>query len=294
MKTVEDIIFKISRRRLSQLRDDNDWELTCTLTSDHYSAWRDSELKQQLSDNFDPAAVRGKDVLDFGCGSGALSFHLASLGAKTVTGTDLSAQCLDQAEQAKRAQNIDSVTFHLASDPTHLDLQDCSFDVICCFDVLEHVMFPEQVLRQWHRLLRPAGQVWIWWSPWRHPYGHHMRSLIPLPWVHLFCSRQTLINVAARIYDDPAFVPRVWDIDPRTGQKKPNKWRDMPETETSLNKLTLADFKSLCKSVGLHRTIRAVGFGATGLKKLVGSLAHVPLLGEFFTSYYAIVLQKLE
>ena len=156
-------------------------------------------------------------------------------------------------------------------------------------------MHPQAIVREWRRVLRPAGSAWIWWSPWRHPYGHHLNSLVPLPWVHLLVSERTLVRLAARIYDDPCFIPRTWDIDPATGSKKPNKWRTGADLSSWLNRLTLRQFRRICRAGGMDLHVRARGLGSGeggGLKRAAGKLAELPGVGECFTSYFAITLTK--
>ncbi|MCP4592352.1 MAG: hypothetical protein GY842_16590, partial [bacterium] len=53
---------------------------SCARTTDAsaYGRWRDESLRRQLTDHFHPDRLRGKDVLDFGCGTGELSMLLAA------------------------------------------------------------------------------------------------------------------------------------------------------------------------------------------------------------------------
>lgn len=259
------------------------------MDADAYRQWRDGDLVRQLKGNFDVGAVAGKDVLDFGCGGGSLAFYLAEIGARSVFGVDLSAECI---ERAREHADSDRVRFELSGDPERIPCGDESCDLICCFDVMEHVMCPGAVMREWRRVLRPGGQVWIWWSPWRHPYGHHMNSLVPLPWVHILFDDRTISRVASRVYDDPSYIPRLWDIDEKTGKKKVNRWKEEPDFSGWLNKLTLRQFKMHCGEAGLSCRIRPEGFGGTGARRLVGSLAGLPMVGEFLTAFYAVVLTK--
>jgi hypothetical protein len=42
-----------------------------------------------------------------------------------------------------------------------------------------------------------------------------------VPWAHYLFGQRAMFAAAASIYDDPAFVPRHWDLDEH-GHKKPN------------------------------------------------------------------------
>jgi SAM-dependent methyltransferase len=42
-----------------------------------------------------------------------------------------------------------------------IPVEDGSFDAVLCTEVLEHVPAPWDVLREFHRIIRPGGAVWI-------------------------------------------------------------------------------------------------------------------------------------
>ena len=273
MKLVENILFGLSRRVMNRRRAARHEDAERIASDEAYQAWRKSELSGQLNDNFPREQLQGKDVLDFGCGGGSLALMVAELGARSVLGVDLDEKGIRTAQQRLETAGTDNVTFLPADDPRRINADDESLDVICCFDVVEHITTPDEIAAEWRRILRPGGQVWIWWFPWRHPYGHHMTSLIPLPWVHLLTSEKTLIRVAARIYDDDCFPPPVWNRDPETGQKKPNEWRTGKNLSSRLNKMTLRQFKNVCRRANLDVSVRGHGFGHSGVKKLIGMTA---------------------
>ena len=292
MGLVENILFRLSRRGLRAKAAGRDADVAHTRDDAAYRQWRDAELRGQLEDHFPVKTVRGKEVLDFGCGEGMLAARLSRLRAARVLGTDLADELIAKARRMADEERLANVEFAVAGDPRTVAAADASFDLLCAFDVVEHIMHPEDILREWRRVLRPGGEAWLWWLPWRSPYGHHMTSLIPLPWVHVLCRERTLIEVAARIYDDPCFIPRTWNLDPETGEKLPNKWRAGADLSSWLNKMTLRRFKRLARAAGFETRVSVHGFGSSGVKRLVGSLAHVPLVGEFFTSCNTAVLRK--
>lgn len=43
----------------------------------------------------------------------------------------------------------------------HLPLRDRCADLVVCYNVLDHVMIPEAVLDEIHRILGPEGQLWL-------------------------------------------------------------------------------------------------------------------------------------
>jgi len=83
----------------------------------------------------------------------------------------LSLECVECARETKRLKCCEIAVLRVGPDPDWIDCENESFDLICCFDSLEHVTLPEAIVREWHRALHAKGQVWIWWLPWCHPYG---------------------------------------------------------------------------------------------------------------------------
>ncbi len=255
-----------------------------TFDAGNYQNWRTSELVSQFTDNFSASALTGKDVLDLGCGEGDLSFYVANLPVRSITGTDVDHDRVRSAT-ARAEQRSFAVPprFIPASSFNRIDMPDASVDVLLCFDVLEHIMDYPDILRDWKRVLRPGAEVMIWWMPWYHPYGHHIESLVPLPWAHVFFSDRTLIKTCARIYDLPEFKPRVWDMD-EAGRKKPNKWLAMTELP-EVNRLSMAEFEGLCRQLGLRIEERRIrGFGGGALASFTHLFTRIPGLREFFSS----------
>ncbi|NOS99270.1 MAG: hypothetical protein HOP29_01430, partial [Phycisphaerales bacterium] len=125
------------------------------------------------------------------------------------------------------------------------------------------------------------------------PYGHHLESLLPLPWVHLWFAPKTLFAACAEIYDDPTFVPRIWDRDPVTGGRRPNKWRATESFEPFLNKLTRRDFESAVSRAGFAiAERRAHGFAGSTPARATRPLTRVPVVGECFVSFYTYRLVR--
>jgi SAM-dependent methyltransferase len=95
-------------------------------------------------------------VLDAGCGVGYGSARLAEVAAK-VTGVDVDA---DSVSYARTRYGGDNVEF-LVADLTALPLGDASVDVVCMFEVIEHLPDREAALAEVARVLRPDGVFYV-------------------------------------------------------------------------------------------------------------------------------------
>jgi SAM-dependent methyltransferase len=95
--------------------------------------------------------VRGCRVLDAGCGVGWGSQLLLDAGAVEVTGIDRDPEAIDDA----RTRTPQGRFF--VADLTSLGLADALFDVVVCFEALEHVLDPAACLDELVRVLHPDG-----------------------------------------------------------------------------------------------------------------------------------------
>lgn len=281
MRLAENLCYGLARQRVLKRQPGASGQNPASFDTAAYQGWRKDELEGQFRKYFSFDSIRGKDVVDFGCGGGELSFLMAENGARSVTGIEADSKQYGTAvRQLEQMRLPVQPKLQLAKDLDRIDLPDACCDVILCFDVLEHILEYRKIIPEWRRILRAGGRILIWWVPFYHPYGHHVESLVPIPWAHVLFSDQTIIRTCARIYDMKEFAPRIWDLEPN-GQKKPNKWRAMRELPT-LNRLTIRGFEALCREVGLA-VERAEYHPINPVRKLLGGLATAPVLREFLS-----------
>jgi len=95
--------------------------------------------------------VKGKTILDIGCGGGLVCEPLARLGAK-VTGLDADAQAIDAA-RAHAAEMGLKVTYKNEAVEQHKE----QYDVVMALEILEHVNDPAAFVRDAVACLKPDG-----------------------------------------------------------------------------------------------------------------------------------------
>jgi 2-polyprenyl-6-hydroxyphenyl methylase/3-demethylubiquinone-9 3-methyltransferase len=103
------------------------------------------------------APLRGKRVLDVGCGGGLLSEAMAARGA-IVTGIDLAPLTIEVAELHALESKL-PVRYVRESAETHAAHSAGAYDIVTCMEMLEHVPEPESVLQALQTLVRPGGDI---------------------------------------------------------------------------------------------------------------------------------------
>ena len=109
-----------------------------------------------------PEALRGRRVLDVGCGSGRLTRNLALWAPQAwIVGGDRSAVAHQAHARCHDVANALVAQFDLNAAP----FAPATFDFIYADGVLPHVPDPDAALRSLHALLRPGGRLFVWMYP---------------------------------------------------------------------------------------------------------------------------------
>ncbi|MGF1644963.1 MAG: bifunctional 2-polyprenyl-6-hydroxyphenol methylase/3-demethylubiquinol 3-O-methyltransferase UbiG [Thiotrichales bacterium] len=106
------------------------------------------------------ASIRGKAVLDVGCGGGILSESMADRGAH-VTGIDLGEAPLSVA-RLHLLESGAKVDYRRIAAEALAQEQTGAFDVVTCMEMLEHVPDPASTIAACATLVKPGG--WVFFS----------------------------------------------------------------------------------------------------------------------------------
>ena len=121
-------------------------------------------------------------MLDAACGEGYGTALLAAAGARSATGVDV-----DERSSRMPASRYPAADF-VVGDVRELPFEDASFDLVVCFETIEHVDDPERVLSELDRVLAADGLLLVS-TPNKHQYlvenEYHRREFIHEEFVEL-------------------------------------------------------------------------------------------------------------
>ncbi|MES2883159.1 MAG: bifunctional 2-polyprenyl-6-hydroxyphenol methylase/3-demethylubiquinol 3-O-methyltransferase UbiG, partial [Pseudomonadota bacterium] len=103
------------------------------------------------------SGLKGKRVLDVGCGGGLLTEALAAKGAD-ATGIDLADEVIEVAKLHGLESKI-KADYQKTSAEDLATKSPASFDLVCCLEMLEHVPDPASVISAVAKLAKPGATV---------------------------------------------------------------------------------------------------------------------------------------
>ena len=151
----------------SDLDDDHKYEYKyTTAVAGHHHDYLLPAITKLLA-NINTNNQHKLQILDLGCGNGSLSNAIAQQGYQ-VTGIEDSLTGVENAHK-----NFPDCKFIHASvydlPYKHLDQE---FDIIISAEVIEHLVYPRELIKAAHKLLKPQGSVII-----TTPYHGYIKNL---------------------------------------------------------------------------------------------------------------------
>ncbi len=191
------------------------------------------------------------DALEIGTGTGAFLSALQQLGFANVTGVEPSHSAIEAADRAVRPFIRESIFVETNFAPE-------SFDLICCFMTLEHVLDPRQLVEGCSRLLRKGGLLALVTHDYRAPINRllgRFSPIIDIEHLQIFC--EASLN---RLLTDAGL--RVAGIESFSNRYPISYW------------LRLAPLPAGLKALAI-RALSAIGTGKIGVSINVGNLLSV-------------------
>jgi SAM-dependent methyltransferase len=220
---------------------------------------------------------RGGRILDLGCGHGGATSLYSEEYKGLVVGLDRNPELLKEG-----MRQAESVRF-AAGDAMNLPFPSGCFELAILDNSFEHLGDPEGSLREIRRVLVDGGYLALNFPSWRSPWGHHVYDFLPIPWINLFCSRETIlaaIDESAKLRvaagEEPAYIEH---------------WRERTAVQfrDGLNVMTIGRLKRGLQETGPWKVHDlSVRFFSRWAKPM----GFLPVAGELFTKRFDVVVQK--
>jgi 2-polyprenyl-3-methyl-5-hydroxy-6-metoxy-1,4-benzoquinol methylase len=151
-----------------------------TLSSQYEYAYQDStpvhhhayliEPLLELLSSIKPSSVSKPRILDLGCGNGSLS-HLIAMQGYEVVGVEDSESGVNYARQTFPDCHFIHASIY---DLPYAELEN-SFDIVISAEVIEHLLYPRELVRAAQKCLKPNGRLII-----TTPYHGYLKNLVIL------------------------------------------------------------------------------------------------------------------
>ena len=161
---------------------------------------------------FNSTGLAGASILDYGCGSGDITFPMLQAGHR-VTGVDIADGMVKKAtERAEKSGFAEGASYHHLNDEVLSRISTEKFDVVVCSSVLEYVEDDEALVRMFHDVLKDGGfllisvpdrkSLFCRLDRWMHANKRLLPRFIPV-------EKLAYIDIQQRQYDIDTFVQRV-------------------------------------------------------------------------------------
>jgi 2-polyprenyl-3-methyl-5-hydroxy-6-metoxy-1,4-benzoquinol methylase len=140
-------------------------------------------------------SIVGKDVLDIACGSG-YGMYLMSYLAKSVSGYDYNQQAINEAKEFPYRCDACLEIRNLEEDHPLNNHKHEKFDVVVCFETIEHVVNPEVLLKNIKAVTKEGGVIYI-------STPNDLKKIDKNKWHKVHFDFYSLFNMISKVMNDP-------------------------------------------------------------------------------------------
>jgi SAM-dependent methyltransferase len=233
----------------------------------------------------------GAMILDLGCGFGGRTIAFQRAIGGSYAGLDIDSSIVAHALRFARSMGSDNSWFAPGVGES-LPFRSNSFDLVMCYDVLEHVQDVEKTLAEVYRVLKPSGLFLAVFPPYYHPTGAHLEGYVSrMPYANLFFPSKVLVSAIDELLEE------------RGDGYRPQPLR--PEDRLySLNGTTIRSFRRLLNRSNfevlrlsflplLNKMLRKFNkWKAQYYAWVFYPLSRIPIVQELFTHRIVVVLRK--
>jgi SAM-dependent methyltransferase len=237
--------------------------------------------------DFDPS---GKSVLEIGCGTGGRTAYLASVGASRTVGIDINAGEIAIARQlcAELKPHISPRVEFIATEEKGFVPEIGQFDYVVLVDTMEHVVSPPVILKLAYDYTKPGGACYFNTVGWYNYNGSHCHFM---PFVNLFFSDETILNVVRWNVARPDYRPSRFDSSPPL-----ERWRGIYDLRDRpgehLNKITIREIRKLVRYTIFDSARMTVVPFSHPIGRIFNPFRHIPVLQEVCHAGIVVDLRK--
>lgn len=202
------------------------------------------------------SGVKNSRILEIGCSSGGVTYAFAEKNPIHIVGTEFSGYKIESINNIKKIEEVDLIEVNenlkelrdLVKDGFNLNgsnvsfkdddicnskLEHNSFDLICSWDVLEHIHNPLAAFKNIYNLLTDNGIAIHEYNPFFSLSGGHSACTIDFPWGHVMLESNDFLRF--------------------NEEKQPNRLKTaMSFYMNGLNRMTINDLEEYCNEANLH------------------------------------------
>ena len=237
----------------------------------------------------------GKEALDLGCFTGGRGVAWCErYGLARLTGIDIDEVFIEAGNRFAKARAAPA-HFQLACGE-RLPFEDCSFDAVLSYDVLEHVRDVAVTLKECYRVLKPKGRCYLVFPSYFQPIEHHLSLVTRVPGIQWFFSGTTLVKAYCEILNERGPAAQWY----RRKSAALEPW----EQSNTLNGITLRKFRSILRDTDWRVVLQSrKPIGSIGrsiahhqfvrlMSNAFRPLTYVPGVQEVFLHRLTFILEK--
>lgn len=120
--------------------------------------WQKTYIKR-IKNNLLDENLKGKKLIDIGCGSGYVAIEIAKMGVGVIA-CDITEESLILIEKRKKGFFLTNLEL-IKCSADKIPIKDNSVDYIVANAILEHLVYEKKAIKEWKRILKPKGKIFL-------------------------------------------------------------------------------------------------------------------------------------
>jgi ubiquinone/menaquinone biosynthesis C-methylase UbiE len=158
-----------------------------------YEYDRGSEFIERFSGYLSVRDLRGRSVLDLGCGYGGRTVYYAESFDAHLLGVETTEKVVKRCQEFAVHHACEQAEFRCGT-AERIPCEDNEFDAVIVMDVLEHVQDPVRSIQEVGRVLRPGGLGYFIFPPYLGLGASHLEYITSIPGLHRIFAPDAIVE----------------------------------------------------------------------------------------------------